>query len=301
VIYFSDFSAAGGGGGHRYWRINVSTNHGNAATNFVEVEMRETPGGSDVTGSGTASGGGGFTGGTAASAFDNNEGTAYIPTGTSGWLKYDFGSGNAKDIVEVALKVNDAGFATFAAAPKDFTIEWSDDDSSWTVSETCALYGPLLDFFHVFPEPAPAAGFHRFWRIFCLNNNGGTSSIILNEIEMRATAGGADQCPVLTADSGDANGRVLVTSGDGAGFGVFDNNTSGTPWAGAGTTNRWVGMIFPTAVKVEEVALTCSTNTARAPNDIQVEYSDDEVTWTNQKAISNLTWSSVETKVLAAI
>ena len=299
IAGFNSTAAGGGGGGHRYWRINVTTNHGSGTTQFVEVEMRETQGGSDVTGSGTASGGGGFTGGTAANAFDNNEATTYNPTGTSGWLKYDFGAGNGKDIVEVALKVNDTGFATFTAAPKDFTLEWSDDDSSWTDAlGPCALYGPLLDYFHVFPETAPAAGFHRFWRVLCTTANGGTF-YLLDEVEFRATSGAADQVPAQTDANGAATGRSIMASGGSNAWGAFDNSTQ--MWGSSGTTNQWVGFIFPTAVKVEEVLMQVSTNTSRTPNTGGFEYSDDGVTWTSQKTFSGLTWTSAESKVLAAI
>jgi hypothetical protein len=281
--------------GHRYWRLNVTTNHGNSSTQFMEVELRETPGGADVTGSGTASGGGGFTGSTASQAFDNNDATGYNPTGSSGWLKYDFGTG--KNIVEVAIKANTTGNATFAAAPKDFTLEWSDDDSSWTVQDTCALYGPLLDHFHVFPETAPAAGYHRFWRVLCTTANGGTFYLI-DEIEFRATSGAADQVPTQSSSNGAATGRAIMGAGSNAHL-AFDDNTG--QWSSSGTTNQWVGFIFPTAVKVEEVLMKVSTNTSRTPNTGGFEYSDDQATWTSQKTFSGLTWTSAETKILAAI
>jgi hypothetical protein len=293
-------ASAGGGGGHRYWRINQTTNHGNASTQFIEVEMRETPGGSDVTGSGTASGGGGFTGSTPANAFDNTLGAAYVPTGASGWLKYDFGLGNAKNIVEVAIKAASAtGSQTnFAAAPKDFTIEWSDDDSAWTqLGSACALYGPILDHYHVFPETVPAAGFHRFWRILCTTANGGTFYLI-DEIEFRATSGAADQVPVQSGANGDSGGRSIMGAGSNA-WNAFDGTTAA--WSSSGTTNQWVGFIFPTAVKVEEILLRATANTSRTVNTGAIEYSDDQVTWTSQKALTGLTWTASEAKVLAAI
>lgn len=291
-------SSAAGGGGHRYWRINVTTNHGNASTNFVEVELRESPGGSDATGSGTASAGGGFTGGTPANAFDNNDANIYIGTGTSGWLKYDFGSGNGKNIVEVAIRASTAATPGFTSAPKDFTLEWSDDDSSWTVAATCHLYGPLVGYFHAFPETAPAAGFHRFWRILCTTANGGTF-YLLDEIEFRATSGAADQVPVQTNSSGDSGGRAIMSGNSNAHL-AFDN-AAATSWGSNGLTNQWCGFIFPTAVKCEEVLIAVSANTSRTPNTGAVEYSDDEVTWTSQKALSMGTWTASQSKVFAAI
>lgn len=289
--------------GHRYWRINVTANNGDvSATQFVEVEMRETVGGSDATGSGTASAGGGFTGSTAANAFDNSVATSYTPSGTAGWLKYDFGSGNAKNIVEVAIKANSAtGPATnFAAAPKDFTLQWSDDDSSWTTfGGTNHLYGPLLDYFHAFPEATPAAGFHRFWYILNKTANGG-AFYLLDEVEFRATSGSADQVPTQSGANGGATGRAIMTSGDSNAHLAFDD-TATTTWSSSGTTNRYVGFIFPTPVKCEEVLIKVSANTSRTPATADVQYSDDDVTRTTQKALTTGTWTASQSKVFAAI
>lgn len=294
------FAAAGGGGGtpHRYWRLNVTTNYGNATTLFEEVELREAPGGADVTGSGTASGGGGYTGGAPSAAFDGSTALAYNPSGSSGWLKYDFGLGNDKAIVEVALIT---GNTTLTALIKNFTLEWSDDDSAWTTQDTCAAYGWLFSDTREFPEAAPAAGFHRFWRIFCETNNGGSSFIALDDVQFRATSGGADQSAVLTTANGGSTGRSIGSTVS-THYKAFDSNVSGgDPYFMSGTTNTYVGYIFPSPVEVQEVLLQCYTNTARAPNIIRIEYSDDEVTWTSQKRITGLTWTSNEQKVLVAI
>lgn len=294
--------AGGAGGGHRYWRINVSANNGHAtATQFIEVELRESPGGSDVTGSGTATAGGGFTSSTPANAFDNNAATSYAPSGTSGWLKYDFGAGNGKNIVEVGIMaVSATGGTTFTAAPKDFTLEWSDDDSSWTDAlGVCHLYGPLLDLYHTFPETAPAAGFHRFWRILNKTANGGTF-YLLDEIEFRATSGAADQVPTQSGANGSATGRSIMTSGDSNAHLAFDD-TAATTYSSSGTTNRYCGFIFPTAVKCEEVLIKVSANTSRTPATADVQYSDDDVTWTTQKALTTGTWTASQSKVFAAI
>lgn len=52
-------AAAGGASGHRYWRVYVATNAGSTSyTAIAEIEFRESAGGADATGSGTAISGG---------------------------------------------------------------------------------------------------------------------------------------------------------------------------------------------------------------------------------------------------
>jgi hypothetical protein len=126
-------AVGGGGGGSRYWRLLVSHTSVDNSTNIAEVQLRESAGGSDVTGSGTASGLGTPITGTAASAFDNNASTTYhseigtMPT----WLQYDFGSGQDKAIVEVVIQAHPSNPAY---SPTDFDVQFSSNGSSWTTS-----------------------------------------------------------------------------------------------------------------------------------------------------------------------
>lgn len=284
---------------HRYWRVNVTTNGGGASTLFEELEFRVIAGGPDVTGSGTAISGGSFTGGTPANAFNNSTATSYNPSGSSGYIGYDFGAGNGKAIAEVAFLTSAS--TTLTALPKDFTLEWSDDGSTWTVQNTCHAYGWLFNATRTFPEATPAAGFHRYWQIFCETNNGGSSFIVLDDVQFRATSGGADQSAVLTTENGDSTGRPFGSSA-GQSYKCYDSNVSGAdPYFMTGTVNTYVGYIFPSPVKCEEVLLQCYTGTTRAPNIVRIEYSDDGVTFTQQKRITGLTWTSNEQKVLSAI
>ena len=118
---------------HRYWRVQVTANNGDTGyCNVGEVEMYTTLGGSDVCTGGTASSSSqqdaNFA---AAKAFDNNVLTmfAFAPWSSNnpGWLKYDFGAGNDKDIVGVGLTMSQASVPE--QQYKDFSLQWSDDDS----------------------------------------------------------------------------------------------------------------------------------------------------------------------------
>jgi hypothetical protein len=124
-------------GAHRYWRILVNAIQSGAYVSIVEMEMRESIGGADATGSGTAAASSTYTaeGATAAKAFDNvttYPGWTNNADGAGCWLSYDFGLGVTKQIVEVTIRVRNDGF--YAQAPTAFSIQWSDDNSSWTTS-----------------------------------------------------------------------------------------------------------------------------------------------------------------------
>lgn len=124
---------------HRYWRLLITGNNGNALyLEVTEVEMRATVSGSDQCDGGTASASSEINGSNAAAkAFDNLTGSsnkwlpATVPTGGSpAWLKYDFGY--PVIVAELAMISLYDTETTLDAAIKDFTIESSDDDSSWT-------------------------------------------------------------------------------------------------------------------------------------------------------------------------
>lgn len=119
---------------HRYWRVYISVNQGGSNISLVEIEMRGTPGGLDLTGSGTAFASSQFNASNAPQyAFDNNTGTQWASLGNApSWIAYDFGSGNDVEIVEVVGTAR--GGSAFNQSPMMGTIDYSDDGSTWTTS-----------------------------------------------------------------------------------------------------------------------------------------------------------------------
>lgn len=116
---------------HVYWRINFATpNNGNNPA-ICELAMHTSVGGSDVCTGGTAGGtsiNGSFP---AANAFDGNlTGTDCQTTATPSTISYQFGS--AQTIVEYAVTASATLAATYA--PQNWTFEYSDDGSTWTVA-----------------------------------------------------------------------------------------------------------------------------------------------------------------------
>lgn len=276
----------GGGGGHAYWRLNISQNAGNASfTGIYELEMRSSVGGSNLAAGGTAISGGSDSDGVgneASKAFDGSNASAWARTSTtSTWLGYHFAT--PVNVVEIAIYMG----ASFDWAPRDFTLEYSDDGSTWTVSQTFHGYGWLANAQRVFPEAAPAAGTYRSVRLFISTINGGTRTQ-LAEMSVAASAGGADQ---------STGGRAIASLENvGAAASAFDDNTA-TEWGSFTTTNQYIGYVYPSPVSVAEVKVTGSANTTRSPNTFKIQGSNDDwATSTDLKSLSGVTWTATETK-----
>lgn len=127
---------------HRYWRLLISASVSDATYVVVpELELHSTIGGADQTGSGTASADSEYPDWPASKAFDdlviytsgcwsNNSGGSFPH-----WLKYDFGSGQDKTIVEYTIQAHNDG-AYLNQMPSDWEFQYSDNDSSWTTVDT---------------------------------------------------------------------------------------------------------------------------------------------------------------------
>jgi hypothetical protein len=293
-------SAAGAFGTHRYWRINVTQNSGQASITAIgEIEFYSTVGGADITGSGTALSGGSGTDSTAPSnAFDNSPTSQWSrSSATNTWVGYDFGS--AVGISGFSLSVATGGDPL--RAPQAFTLDWSDDGSAWTTatggSFTC--YGWLIAQTRTFPEATLAAGYHRFWRLFCSTNNGGSSFTGIGDVEFRATAGGADQTVNLSSNGPTSTGKIIgsniTTVGD-EGWRAFDDSTASF-WLGSGTTNVWVAFCGVSPFTVQEAMLqaTSGSSLTRMVKDGKIEWSDDGDkigggTWTTAGTFTQIGW-----------
>lgn len=117
---------------------------------------------------------------------------------------------------------------------------------------------------------------HSYWRVYVTDNNGDVTWITANEIEMRATPGGADQCSGGTViKSNEAFGNEATKA--------FDNNNA-TAWGYNVNNNQWIGYQFTSPVMVQQILLRVgqagdAAPTLRAPKNCKVEYSDDGVAW----------------------
>ena len=132
---------------HRYWRVYITATNGatNPVVQIAELQMRETAGGADAIPDQTSD-----TNPLAVSvssrwsstfaawkAMDDSIGANSLWVCQSGaslpqWIKVDFGAGNEKDIVEITLQAFSSGGDDVSPMPRDFEVEWSDDNSAWT-------------------------------------------------------------------------------------------------------------------------------------------------------------------------
>jgi hypothetical protein len=120
--------------GHRYWRVYVDANN-NGSVGFIliaDIQFRIARH-SHIRPTGTViSGGAGSNDTSPTFAFDGNSGTYWERNvGAGAYIGLDFG-GN-QDIIEVTLQAP-PGSTQYMA--KDFKVEYSDDNSSWTTALT---------------------------------------------------------------------------------------------------------------------------------------------------------------------
>lgn len=117
---------------HAYWRVNISASWFGVNIAIAEIEMRATRGGADQCAGGTVIKSVEQVSFAAVNAFDNNTATAWAANNTiPAWIGYHFAA--AVDVLEIAITA-DATF--FTIAPRDFTVDFSDDGISWTTAWT---------------------------------------------------------------------------------------------------------------------------------------------------------------------
>lgn len=262
---------------HRYWRILCRVPSGSGSFfGLSEVELRETPGGADVTGSGTASASS-TQAGAPAQAFDNNTTTtmwqADYTSPNSEWLKYDFGAGTKKDITEVVLYPDKDGVQR---TPGEFDIQWSDDDVAWTTAWSGTNLTWSVGTGVVFTKPS-ATGAARHWRVRMTSAHDAASPFGVREIQMRTAAGGADQTGSGTASARTEFDGTLTAAN------AFDNNNATAYASGGSAGSFWVAYDFGSGndKDVVEVTLLGRSGTLfrQMPTSGYVEASADGLSW----------------------
>jgi hypothetical protein len=284
---------------HRYWRIFIYYTRTNTVPSIAEIQMRDSKGGSDLTGSGTASANNALYG-AASNAFDNNTSTFWAPnTKLDSWISYDFGAGNSYDIVELAI--TNRNDIWFYQAPQCFNLMYSDDGIIWipkyywiTPEWTNQGETKVFNDTNIIQDGSTAA--YRYYRIFIINSIY-NSSAAAAEIELRESSSGSD-----VTGSGTASASSQYSSSYSPDK-AFDNNsanwwvsnTGGGPWwikydFGAGVTK--------TIVEISYQIRTDSYATNDGPVNILFQGSNDDSNWDTIKFVSELpTWYSGETRI----
>ena len=124
-------------GAHQYWRINGITIPGGGFFEISELTMVDTSTSphTSLVSAATKTSSDAPAGGSLNDIFDNNlstrcfwsEATAEDP---NFWIKFDFGGGSP-DGYQRVTGVEQGGFDTSTRYMSAFTLQWSDDDSTW--------------------------------------------------------------------------------------------------------------------------------------------------------------------------
>lgn len=272
---------------HRYWRINCVRTDGGAVPAASEIEMRTSIGGSDVCTGGTASASSVFGSFVAANAFDNDINTLWAANASTGWIAYDFGSGNDQDIVEVAWRSRQSSDANQSAREAD--IEYSDNGTdwvkkwAWTESTSWSLAQTRS-----FADPLTAGDPLRYWSVTCDTSAGGPTYSI-GECEMRLTVGGADETGSGTASASTSfSGSFLPAQ-------AFDGNAS-TWWISSATGRQWLNYDFGSGVTkaIIEVLITTRNDSFfnQGVASGSLRSSSDGLIWNVEQEFDGLMWTS---------
>jgi hypothetical protein len=84
--------------------------------------------------SGTASDSGNSVAWNSSNGFDQNPGSLWFHQGTTGWLQYDFGAGNAQVIKRYTVSSSSVNIPS--RDPKDWQFQASNDGANWTTLDT---------------------------------------------------------------------------------------------------------------------------------------------------------------------
>ena len=115
-----------------------------------------------------------------AKAFDGNTATYWLSAASAfpHWVKYDLGAGVTKKIAKLTMDVHDFIGATTMTV-KDFTIQGSNDDSTYTTLQTLqATSGDGIQSF----EFTPSATAYRYYEINITTNYRADSYAAINEL-----------------------------------------------------------------------------------------------------------------------
>lgn len=190
---------------------------------------------------------------------------------------------------ELTDQITFTGTPTVVAAPVAFTVKVTD---SLSREEEMVVSIEVLLF---------VATQAIFWEIYVTDIVGPSPYyVLIQEIEMRATYGGANQC---------SGGTAYATSST-AGYGpekAFDGNKTvyaGGAWATSNsnpTMPQVIGYQFPALTEVVEIEIWCAntpTGPQGSPRVFYIRSSPDGIIWTTEKIIvDNTPWVAGASKV----
>jgi hypothetical protein len=140
-----------------------------------------------------------------------------------------------------------------------------------------------------------------FWRVYILASES-SEQCSLAEIQMSATAGGANLCTGGTASASSTAGpNVAANAFDGSTATVWSSALGSAPDGGSGGWDQWIQYEFATPVTIREVRLTSSPAVAdSAPGAFTILSSADGITWiAHSRYFGQTGWALTETRTFA--
>lgn len=192
---------------------------------------------------------------------------------------------------------DDAGW-NGSARPQLAPVVWSPSLKA-TYSDYANLYlwkdAPLTAEIGFELENAATAGVEPTstqWRLLFDTTLQSGGYVGIAELEMRATAGGADQCSGGTASASSTFSGSYLSSN------AFDNSTSNL-WHSNGESSSWLQYTFASAVSVKQLAINARNDTAEngvAPRNFQLQYWNGG-SWTTTATFTTGTWATGEQRL----
>lgn len=290
--------------GHRYWAVAWITAGNAQAPTLASLVMRTVSGGANVCAGGTPIARSAYAGAmyVPANAFDGDAATYWFSDGPAGvgavWLGYDFGAGNAKEIVEVVLTSHNGSYAN--NAPTAFAVRASDDGVRWfDVWQVSGLAAWTASLTRTFTKPTDLRALfelaHRYWRIFAIRAQGSGSYRAIADLELRATVGGADQTvPGGTCSSSPAASVPAANA--------FDASLA-TYWESSGPAYLRYDFGAGNEKVVREIAIKAMTDATwytETPREFHIQFSDDDVTWITAATHNDAIFTSGQQRVFDA-
>ena len=166
-----------------------------------------------------------------ANGFDQNPGSLWFRGGTTGWLQYDFGAGNAQ--VVKRYTINSASVNIPARDPKDWQFQGSNDGSAWTTldsqSNQTFAYRMQLNTYNIGNTTA-----YRYYRFNVTANNGDSTFLHLGDIGLWNDTGRTIPDGVYALTSRKSNKVIDLVSGGTA------DGTDAVQWGWSGVdSQKW--------------------------------------------------------------
>lgn len=281
------------GEAHRYWRLDWGAPfNNNVYMRLGELELRAVSGGPSLplTAGGTASANSQYY--PATRAFDGKltaNSKDFVGATQTGWLQWDFGVGNAQEIVEALVQ----NTSTTNGAEEDqhirnFTLSYSDDGSAWTLVAKKFNHPKAASASTVLSTTTPITSpGHRYWRLYITANSGGSIYTALSDLEFMEDG--------YDVTSGIANNASANSTTHGPASAAFDAST--TSWVtGENQLPAWIAIDLKIQANINSLSITPQPGSPeRTPKDFDLQWSDNGTDWTTAASYTGETgWTNSE-------